>query len=134
LRLQLFAVRLIYLELPLRSIAVTNYTQLLDAIRRRKDELNVSFEILDAVSGLQSGYSAKLLSPRPVKRLGEVSLAALLGALGLRLVVRPDPDALSRVRSRLVPRQASPIHRVRARTPMGATAAARDSISSATGI
>jgi hypothetical protein len=61
LRLQLFAVRLIYLELPLRSIAVTNYTQLLDAIRRRKDELNVSFEILDAVSGLQSGYSAKLL-------------------------------------------------------------------------
>jgi hypothetical protein len=45
----------------LRATSATNYTQLLDAIRRRKDELNVSFEILDAVSGLQSGYSAKLL-------------------------------------------------------------------------
>jgi hypothetical protein len=33
--------------------------------------------------------------------LGEVSLAALLGALGLRLVVRPDPDALSRAREKV---------------------------------
>jgi hypothetical protein len=95
------------------AVECRSYSELLNCIRRRKDELNVSFEILDAVSGLQSGYSAKLLSPRPVKRLGEVSLAALLGALGLRLVIEPDDAALAKVRRRLTPRQTSPTNRVR---------------------
>jgi hypothetical protein len=43
------------------AVECRSYSELLNCIRRRKDELNVSFEILDAVSGLQSGYSAKLL-------------------------------------------------------------------------
>jgi hypothetical protein len=91
----------------LRATSVSNYTALLDCIRARKAELDISFEVLDAVSGLQSGYSAKLLAPHPARRLGEVSLACLLGALGLRLIVEPDPVALALVRDRLVQRQVS---------------------------
>jgi hypothetical protein len=51
---------LICAELLVHAVEWRSYSELLNCIRRRKDELNVSFEILDAVSGLQSGYSAKL--------------------------------------------------------------------------
>jgi hypothetical protein len=52
---------LICAELLVHAVECRSYSELLNCIRRRNDELNVSFEILDAVSGLQSGYSAKLL-------------------------------------------------------------------------
>jgi len=55
---------------------------------------------------LQTGYASTLLAPRPRKRIGPMSLGALLGALGLALVVVEDAAALARVRSRLVPRRA----------------------------
>jgi hypothetical protein len=42
---------------------------------------------------LQSGYSAKLLSPTPIKNLGPMSLGAVLGVLGLAIVVIEDQGA-----------------------------------------
>jgi hypothetical protein len=61
LRVRLFAADLICAELLVHAVECRSYSELLNCIRRRKDELNVSFEILDAVSGLESGYSTKLL-------------------------------------------------------------------------
>jgi hypothetical protein len=92
-------------ELLLRATEIHGYGDLLDVLRLRKDELNVSFSVLDEVSGLCGGYAAKLLSPRPCKRLGFVSLALLLDTLGLTLIAVENPAALDRVRDRLVPRQ-----------------------------
>ena len=84
---------------------VRSYADLLDVARRRMLELDVTFETLDAVSGVASGYSAKLLGPRPSKRFGVMSFAAIMGALGMQLVAVVDEAALDRVKPRLVPRQ-----------------------------
>ncbi len=68
-------------------------------------ELDVTFEVLDAVSGVQSGYSAKLLGPNPSKRFGVMSFSAIMGALGMQLVAVVDEAALDRLRPRLVKRR-----------------------------
>jgi len=55
------------------------------------------------VSGLADGHVEKLLNKR--RSFADVSLPAVLGATGLELILRPDPVALAKVQSRLVPRQ-----------------------------
>jgi hypothetical protein len=74
---------------------VRDYHELLDCLRARVAELNVSGEILDEVAGLPLRYAAKILSPRPVKTLSRVSFGPTLQVLGLRLQVETDDEALS---------------------------------------
>jgi hypothetical protein len=83
---------------------VTDYAGLLEVIRRRMRELNITFETLDVVSGVQLGYSSKILGPTPSKCFGPVSLGCVLGALGMKLVAVEDPEQLAKVRDRLTPR------------------------------
>jgi hypothetical protein len=40
-----------------------------------------------------------------MKILGHISLGALLGALGIKLIVVEDPEQLERVQARLTPRK-----------------------------
>jgi hypothetical protein len=75
------------------------------ALRDRREALNVSFEAVDTIAGLTPGHASKLLSPTPIKKLGDTSLPLLLGALGLKLILIEDTAAFERVRTRLVPRQ-----------------------------
>lgn len=56
---------------------------------------------IDEISGLQSGYSAKLLAPIPMRNLGRVSLGALLGALALKMIVVKDKEAQAKIEGRL---------------------------------
>jgi hypothetical protein len=84
---------------------VRNYSELHAALRRRADELNVSRATLDSVAGLADGHSSKILGPGQVKKLGHVSLGALLGGLGLKIVLVEDEAALRRIQSRLAPRR-----------------------------
>ena len=84
---------------------VRGYDDLLDVARARMTELSITFETLDSLSGVCSGYSAKLLGPNPSKRLGAMSFAAIMGALGIQLLAVEDAAALDRIRSRLVPRK-----------------------------
>lgn len=80
---------------PIRSMP-----ELVDAIRARRDELNISHETIDNIAGLQSGYTSKLLGPIPLKGFSHMSLGAVLGALGIGLVVIEDPEAKAKVQSR----------------------------------
>jgi len=75
------------------------------ALRARKEALNISNEALDAISLLPDGYVSKLLAPRRMKHLGELSLPSLLEALGVALVLVPDPDAIKRVEGKWAPRK-----------------------------
>jgi hypothetical protein len=68
-------------------------------------DLNVTYETLDHVSGLQSGYISKLLAPLPIKNFGIMSLDAFLNSACLALIVAQDQDALARMRHRLPVRQ-----------------------------
>jgi hypothetical protein len=95
-----------------RALAVVHdYSELVAALRARAEALNVSNLVLDEVSGLQSGYSGKLLSLHPKRTLGRLSLGLLLATLGVQLVMVEDREALKRVKGRLEPRKHNGAHR-----------------------
>jgi hypothetical protein len=86
---------------------IRDYDALVEALRSRINQLNVSLETVDAIGGLPARYTGKLLMARPIKHLGRISLGCILGALGAALVLVEDPEQLDRVRGRLVPRKYS---------------------------
>jgi hypothetical protein len=86
---------------------VIGYKGLVETCRQRANELAVSRLELDRLAGLPAGYSAKLLGkddsvPRK-KRMWPASLEAILGTLGLQIIVIEDYAATSRTLSRRVP-------------------------------
>lgn len=86
---------------PRQLATVNEYTELMAALRARATELNVSRETLDAVSGLQAGYCAKLLAPVPIRAIGPSSLGPLLQALGLALIVVEDLSNFQKIEGRM---------------------------------
>lgn len=84
---------------------VRTYDDLLAVARARMAQFSITFETLDAVSGVQPGYSAKLLGPKPTKRFGAMSYPAIMGALGIQLVAVDDANVLALLQHRLVKRQ-----------------------------
>jgi hypothetical protein len=86
---------------------VTGYKGLVETCRQRATEMALSRLELDRLSGLPAGYSAKLLGkddavPRK-KRMWPASLEAILGTLGLQIIIIEDHAATSRTLSRRVP-------------------------------
>ena len=71
-------------------------------LRQRSDDLKISRLTIDEISGLQCGYSAKLLCSQPVRGLGKTSLGPILGAMGLALVVIEDTQQLEKIRTEVV--------------------------------
>jgi hypothetical protein len=80
---------------------VTEYSDLVEVLRQRSTELEISREGLDGIAGLQSGYAAKLLSHSGAKGLGRMSLGAVLASLGLRLQVIEDREQMAKMRPRI---------------------------------
>jgi hypothetical protein len=84
---------------------VTTYAGFIEALRARCDQLQISRSALDHVSGLQDGYSAKLLAmPQPqtsMRTLGKTSFDLLIPALGIKLALVEDEVVTSQLRSRL---------------------------------
>jgi hypothetical protein len=74
---------------------------MLAAIRERVNELRPHLESLDQHCGLATGYTSKLISMRPVRRLGMVSWGPLITGLGLRAQFIEDPTATALLRSRV---------------------------------
>lgn len=64
---------------PIRSMA-----GLVEALRQRRDELNLSHETIDAISSLQPDCAGKLRAPR---NMSYNSLGRILGALGVGLQI-----------------------------------------------
>jgi hypothetical protein len=81
-------------------------------MRARAHELRaaVSSENFAQLCGLPSYYPVKLLSVRPVRRIGALSLGPMLGALGMKLIAVVDEDAVARFSSRLPIRNESCVH------------------------
>lgn len=86
---------------------VDSYEALRLALIARRYSLGLPQLEVDAISGLQDGYTAKL--ERGSKRLGEVSMSCLLGALGLELLVVPRAV-------RHLPEQSNPVQPIDAET------------------
>lgn len=77
---------------------IRNIDDLVEALRARKEAIDISNELLDHLAGLQPGYVSKVLAPTRIKGLGPISLPALLGALGVALVLVEDTAAIERVK------------------------------------
>lgn len=86
----------------LRPIGIAHsMDELRDVLRARKDALGISYETVDDIAGLTSRYAAKLIGSRQ-RNFGPRSLDAILGTLGVCLIVVEDPEQLARIQSRLV--------------------------------
>jgi hypothetical protein len=83
---------------------VHDSASLREALRQRVEQLNISRSCLDYVSKLTPGYAAKLLAPNGKKGVGALSLDLLLPAVGLKIVLVDDRDALARVQPMFEPR------------------------------
>ncbi len=100
-----------------RTLAIVReYSDLIAAIRARMDELELTFDILDHRSGVQVGYSAKILGPTPTKSFGPVSLGCILGALRMKLIAIEDEDA-AQSRHQKLERRRMPANRPNVRIP-----------------
>jgi hypothetical protein len=90
----------------MRQLAVIHsYQDLQQALRRRADALDISNETLDQLCGFADRYSSKVLGLHPCRRLGRVSLSALLTVMGLTLILFEDPEQIAKMRPRLVRRR-----------------------------
>jgi hypothetical protein len=69
-------------------------------LRARAEELGLSRETIDAISGLPAGYASKLFSPRPIKRLGSKSLPLISPTLAVKLIVAADEQATAALQAR----------------------------------
>ena len=74
----------------------SDYAGMLDALRRRVNELQVNGERFDEYVGLPRGYLSKLVGKTPVRRLGMTSFAPVLAGLGLRCLFVEDDAATQR--------------------------------------
>jgi general stress protein YciG len=81
-------------------IEVGSYSQLIELLRHRVEELGITLDTIDEVGGLASRYASKLLSNPPVKSMGAMSLFAVIGVLGLRLQLCSDSAAIERLSRR----------------------------------
>jgi hypothetical protein len=77
---------------------VKGYECLHEIMRLRAEALAMTRESIDELAGLQPGYAAKVLAPRPIKRMGSLSMGLMLPALGMKLVAIVDEEALERLR------------------------------------
>ncbi|MGJ5120959.1 hypothetical protein [Bradyrhizobium oligotrophicum] len=77
--------------------------ELVNALQQRKEQLNLSNDLIDDLAGLPDRYAAKLFCR--MKSPGRVSLGPMLGALGLTLVMIEDPAAVERMKDRWKPRK-----------------------------
>jgi len=94
-------------ERPRIPATFDSYDGMLNAIRARVNELQVTGTALDHFIGLPLGYYSKLAGANPIRRLGMTSLAPVLNGLGLKCQFVEDQEATLRLKKRVPPRNGS---------------------------
>lgn len=79
--------------------------ELIEALKQRARELNIAYGTIDEVAGLPDRYTSKLFAPTPIKNLGPMSFGAVLGALGVTVVLVEDQEQCRRVSGRWTKRK-----------------------------
>jgi hypothetical protein len=77
-------------------IEIDSEAQLLQALRARRESLQLSYESLSAVSGIPEQYPSRLLSG--ARSMGMLSLFVMIQTLGLKIVLVADKAALEKNR------------------------------------
>ncbi|MCP3370776.1 hypothetical protein [Bradyrhizobium cajani] len=84
-----------------------DYAGLVQAVRDRLEQMEMSRSELDHVGGLTCGHTDKILRPVPEKRFGITSLGTILQTLGLIMIIVEDPAARDKTLARREPFSAS---------------------------
>lgn len=79
---------------------ITSDSSLHRALRDRAELLNVTRKSISLAAGLTESHAEKLLSPTPMKRMGEMSRYAMVGALNAQLVLISAPAQNSKLEQR----------------------------------
>ena len=85
---------------------IVEYSDFMQALLARVDELQIQGDSFCEFAGLPRGYLSKLLTIRNVRRVGMQSMGVLLSAMGVKLQMVEDPAGTARLR-RLPPRNLS---------------------------
>jgi hypothetical protein len=88
----------------MQPLAVSSYDHLIAALRDRQTALGLSDGSLHDLALLQGGYIRPSKRQKSGRTLGRMSFGCVLGALGLKIVLVEDRDALAKVRDLLVAR------------------------------
>jgi hypothetical protein len=91
--------------MPAVAKLISDYDGLVESVRERLDEMGMTRLELDHLSGMQSGYSGKILGPGRVKIFGMKSLGDTLGAIGCKLALIEDPTQTAKILARMTPRE-----------------------------
>jgi hypothetical protein len=81
---------------------IADYRTLVETCRARADELGISRLEIDRIGGLPSGYAGKILGKdggepgRKNKKIWPIAMEAMLGALGLKILLIEDAAATAR--------------------------------------
>jgi hypothetical protein len=87
-------------EIKGRVLAIVDdYDALWSAVRTRVEAMGITRHTLDHISGMQEGYSGKVLGPKKIKKFGPESLGATLGAICCKLVLVEDPEATVKIQA-----------------------------------
>lgn len=78
---------------PRQLAVIHSYADLLRAVAAQSDARGMTHARLDSEAGLSDGHAGKLLSSRPAKRVGWVSLGRVMAALGLVLILVEECEA-----------------------------------------
>jgi hypothetical protein len=98
----------------MRPTTIQSREDLLALLRDRREELDLSLEVLAEIAGLPARYPNKLLSLKPTRNLGPLSMSVILGALALKIVrveIVVDEEAAAKMAGRWTPRKRAPVHK-----------------------
>jgi hypothetical protein len=94
------------MNVPLRVLGeASSYDEMIVIFRNRADELDLTRNEIDRLSGLCDGYASKTLCRPPMKNLGHISLGPTIGTLAVKLIVVEDPEQTAKILARREPRQ-----------------------------
>lgn len=79
----------------------TSIDDLVQIMRKRADDLNVTRLGIDEGAGLPSGYAGKVLSPKGSRSMGVRTMELMIVALGMTMVAVENAEATQRYANRL---------------------------------
>lgn len=100
-------------DAPRQIAEFVDYPGMLAAMRARAQARRIAVSSENAncdVGGMPDKYLQKLLGPKPVRRIGMLSLGPVLGVLGVKLVMIEDESAMRQFGGRLHQRNNNLVH------------------------
>ena len=85
---------------PIIIAEIREYDEFTAALRKWVYDLDTTYDCVSDLAGVQDRYLNKLIARSPIRNFGRTSLGPVLGALGLKILLVIDTEALAKMRPR----------------------------------